>query len=75
MLAAPYTLPPKHGATVPMPPHREKCKRFAMKDFRINNALERIKSEGDIFKPVIGKSINLSKILEKHGISDGQLNG
>jgi bifunctional non-homologous end joining protein LigD len=36
-----------------------------MKDFTIENAMDRIKSEGDIFKPVLGKGIDLNKILEK----------
>ena len=35
-----------------------------MSDFTIHNALDRIKSEGDIFKPVIGKGINLEKIVK-----------
>ena len=35
-----------------------------MKDFTIKNAMERIKAEGDIFKPVLGKGINLMKILK-----------
>jgi len=33
-----------------------------MKDFTIKNALARIASEGDIFKPVLGKGIDLKKI-------------
>ena len=36
-----------------------------MKDFTILNAFDRIKSEGDIFKPVLGKGIDLKKILKK----------
>jgi len=35
-----------------------------MKDFNIANAMNLIKSEGDIFKPVSGKGINLKKILK-----------
>ena len=34
-----------------------------MKDFTIFNALERLKSEGDLFKPVIGKGIDLKKAI------------
>jgi bifunctional non-homologous end joining protein LigD len=37
-----------------------------MKDFTIENAMERIKSEGDIFKPVLGKGIDLNKVLKKY---------
>jgi bifunctional non-homologous end joining protein LigD len=35
-----------------------------MSDFTIYNAIERIKSEGDIFKPVLGKGINLEKVIK-----------
>jgi bifunctional non-homologous end joining protein LigD len=63
-LAAPYSLRPKPGATVSMPLHWEEVKKgLQMKDFNINNAISRIKSEGDIFKPVLGRGINLRKIL------------
>ena len=65
-LAAPYSLRPKPGATVSMPLYWEEVKKgLTMKDFTIENAMERIKSEGDIFKPVLGKGIDLNKILEK----------
>lgn len=63
-LAAPYSLRPKPGATVSMPLHWEEVKKgLAMKDFTIKNSIARIKAEGDIFKPVLGKGINLHKIL------------
>ncbi len=65
-LAAPYSLRPKPGATVSMPLHWEEVKKgLKMTDFTIKNALQRIKSEGDIFKPVLGKGINLEAILDK----------
>jgi bifunctional non-homologous end joining protein LigD len=64
-LAAPYSLRPKPGATVSMPLHWEEVKKgLKMKDFTIANAMERIKREGDIFKPVLGKGIDLNKILK-----------
>ena len=64
-LAAPYSLRPKPGATVSMPLHWEEVKKgLKMKDFNIENAMDRIKSEGDIFKPVLGKGIDLDKILK-----------
>ena len=63
-VAAPYSLRPKPGATVSMPLHWEEVKKgMKMKDFTIHNAIDRIKSEGDIFKPVLGKGINLTKVL------------
>jgi bifunctional non-homologous end joining protein LigD len=65
-LAAPYSLRPKPGATVSMPLHWEEVKKgLAMKDFTIVNAMARIKEQGDIFRPVLGKGIRLDKILQK----------
>jgi len=65
-LAAPYSLRPKPGATVSMPLYWEEVKKgLKMKDFTIENAVARVKSEGDIFKPVLGKGIDLNKILKK----------
>jgi bifunctional non-homologous end joining protein LigD len=65
-VSAPYSLRPKPGATVSMPLHWEEVKKgLKMSDFTIFNALERINSEGDIFKPVIGKGINLKKVVAK----------
>ncbi|MDQ3051645.1 MAG: DNA ligase D [Bacteroidota bacterium] len=61
-----YSLRPKPGATVSMPLHWDEVKKgLKMSDFTIFNALERIKSEGDIFKTVLGKGINLEKIVNK----------
>jgi bifunctional non-homologous end joining protein LigD len=65
-LAAPYSLRPKPGATVSMPLYWEEVvKGLKMTDFTIRNSIDRIKSEGDIFKPVLGKGIDLKKILKK----------
>lgn len=65
-LAAPYSLRPRPGATVSMPLYREEVKKgLKMKDFTIANALDRVRSEGDIFKPVLGKGIDLKKVLEQ----------
>ncbi len=65
-LAAPYSLRPKPGATVSMPLYWEEVvKGLKMTDFTIKNGIDRIKSEGDIFKPVLGKGIDLKKILKK----------
>lgn len=63
-VSAPYSLRPKPGATVSMPLRWEEVKKgLKMSDFNIHNALDRIKSEGDIFKPVLGKGISLKKIV------------
>jgi bifunctional non-homologous end joining protein LigD len=63
-LAAAYSLRPKPGATVSMPLHWEEVKKgLAMKDFTIHNAVARIREQGDIFKPVLGKGINMKKAI------------
>jgi bifunctional non-homologous end joining protein LigD len=65
-LAAPYSLRPKPGATVSMPLYWEEVKKgLKMKDFTISNAVARLRREGDIFKPVLGKGIDLDKVLSK----------
>ncbi|MBW8684996.1 DNA ligase D [Chitinophaga sp. B61] len=63
-LAAPYSLRPKPGATVSMPLHWDEVKKgLKMKDFNITNSLARINEMGDIFKPVLGKGIDMKKVL------------
>jgi bifunctional non-homologous end joining protein LigD len=36
-----------------------------MKDFTIKNSIERIKSEGDLFKGTLKKGIDMTKALTK----------
>ena len=63
-LAAPYSVRPKPGATVSMPLHWEELKKgLRMQDFTMQNAIARITSEGDIFKPALGKGINMKKAI------------
>lgn len=63
-LATAYSLRPKPGATVSMPLHWEEVKKgLKMTDFTIHNAIARIREEGDIFKPVLGKGIDMRKAL------------
>jgi bifunctional non-homologous end joining protein LigD len=63
-LAAPYSLRPKPGATVSMPLHWDEVKPgLKMKDFTIFNAVDRAREVGDIFKPVLGKGINLARVI------------
>jgi bifunctional non-homologous end joining protein LigD len=65
-ISAPYSVRPKPGATVSMPLHWEEVKKgLKMTDFTIHNAMDRIRSEGDIFKPVLGKGINLNAVIKK----------
>lgn len=64
-LASAYSLRPKEGASVSMPLEWEELKpSLKPTDFTIDNALERIKEKGDLFKPVLGKGIDMMKVLE-----------
>jgi bifunctional non-homologous end joining protein LigD len=65
-IAGPYSLRPKLGATVSMPLHWDEVKPgLTMKDFTIFNTVARLKAEGDLFKGVLGKGIDLEKTLKK----------
>jgi len=65
-LAAPYSVRPKPGATVSMPLHWEEVKNgLSISRFTLKNAMARMKTEGDLFKPVLGKGIDLPKILSR----------
>lgn len=49
-----------------MPLHWEEVtKGIKITDFNIFNAIDRLKNEGDIFKGVLGKGIDLKKALKK----------
>jgi len=64
-LASAYSLRPKEGASVSMPLEWDELKPgLRPTDFNIHNALERIKERGDLFKPVLGKGIDMMKALE-----------
>lgn len=65
-IASPYSLRPKPGATASAPLHWEEVKKgLSIQDFTIDNMYNRAKEVGDIFKPVLGKGINLKKVLGK----------
>lgn len=65
-VAGPYSLRPKPGATVSMPLHWDEVKPgLKMTDFTIENAIARVRSEGDLFKGVLGKGIDIGKVLAK----------
>ena len=64
-LATAYSLRPRQGATVSMPLHWDEVKKgLSLKNFTILNAAKRLKREGDIFKPVLAKGIDLEKVLK-----------
>ncbi|SIP97919.1 bifunctional non-homologous end joining protein LigD [Chryseobacterium sp. RU37D] len=67
-LASAYSLRPKEGASVSMPLEWDELKKgLKPTDFNIHNTLERIKEKGDLFKPVLGKGIDMMKALELLG--------
>jgi bifunctional non-homologous end joining protein LigD len=65
-LACAYSLRPKKGATVSAPLQWKEVKKgLSPSQFDIHNIFSRIKKHGDLFKPVLGKGVDLKKILEK----------
>ncbi len=64
-IASVYSLRPKPGATVSIPLHWDEVKKgLKMKDFTIHNTIDRLKSEGDIFKGVLGEGIDIEKTID-----------
>lgn len=64
-IAAPYSLRPKPGATASAPLHWTEVKKgLTIQQFNIHTLPERTKKEGDLFKGVLGKGIDLDKALE-----------
>lgn len=65
-LAAPYSVRPTPTANVSMPLKWNEVKKgLKPEDFTIKNALTRLKKTGDIWKPVLGKPIDLKQILKR----------
>jgi len=64
-LAAPYSVRPKPGAPVSMPLHWDEVKKgLTPTQFTLKNAIQRMRREGDLFNPVLGKGANLEKALK-----------
>lgn len=77
-IACAYSVRPKPGATVSMPLHWDEVRKgLQMSDFNIFNAVERVNDIGDIFRPVMGKGIDLKKVVAglTKGNSDGTAGG
>jgi bifunctional non-homologous end joining protein LigD len=65
-VAAPYSLRPKPGAPVSTPLHWSELKKgLTPATYTISNIFDRLKAEGDLFQPVLGKGIQLEKVLKK----------
>jgi bifunctional non-homologous end joining protein LigD len=63
-LAAPYSVRPRPGATVSTPLHWEELKKgLKPENFTMLNIFDRLKNEGDLFRPVLGKGIDLDKTV------------
>ena len=63
-LASVYSLRPKNGAPVSMPIEWSELKPgLKPTDFNIENALERVEKNGDLFKPVLGKGFDMLKAI------------
>jgi bifunctional non-homologous end joining protein LigD len=66
--AAPYSMRPKPGVPVSTPLHWDEVKKgLTPTTYNMKNIFDRLKVEGDLFKPVLGKGINLDKVLKKMG--------
>jgi bifunctional non-homologous end joining protein LigD len=64
-LAAPYSARPKPGATVSTPLEWEEVnENLSPSNFTIKNMLKRFEKKGDLWKPVLGKGIDIPKIIE-----------
>lgn len=65
-LAAPYSVRPKPGATVSMPLHWDEVKQgLKMQDFNLRNVPSLLNERGDLFKPVLGKGIDMMAALKQ----------
>jgi len=73
-LAAPYSLRPTSDATVSMPLHWDEITpSLKPTDFTIKNAVKRLNRTGDLWRPVMGNGITLSKTLESIAASQTKL--
>jgi bifunctional non-homologous end joining protein LigD len=64
--AAPYSLRPKPGVPVSTPLHWDEVKKgLTPTTWNAGNIVERVKAEGDLFAPVLGKGIALASVLKK----------
>ena len=65
-VASVYSLRPKPGASVSMPLHWDEVRKgLQIRDFNIRNAIARLSDQGDLFKGVLGKGIDIGKAFMK----------
>ena len=64
-ICAPYSVRPKPGATVSAPLHWDEVKKgLQISHFTMKNMMGRVKDAGDLFHGVMGKGIDLNKVLK-----------
>jgi bifunctional non-homologous end joining protein LigD len=64
-ISAPYSVRPKPGATVSAPLDWSEVKKgLQMSRFTMKNMMERLRTEGDLFTGVLGKSVDLQLIMQ-----------
>jgi bifunctional non-homologous end joining protein LigD len=65
-LAAPYSVRPKPGATVSTPLEwKEVNQKLDPKNFTMETIFKRLDKQGDLWKPVLGKGVDIKKIINK----------
>ncbi|MCW3073148.1 MAG: Bifunctional non-ous end joining protein LigD [Flaviaesturariibacter sp.] len=65
-ICSPYSVRPKKGATVSAPLHwSEVNDSLKMENFTLKNMRERLKTEGDLFKGVLDRGIDLNHALHQ----------
>jgi bifunctional non-homologous end joining protein LigD len=65
-IAAPYSVRPKPGATVSMPLQWDEVNvQLSPSQFTIKNALKRLESTGDLWKPILSKGVDIESIIAK----------
>ncbi len=65
-LAAAYSIRPKPGATVSTPLEWKEVKKgLTPKAFTIKTIFDRLDKKGDLWKPVLGKGVDLAKVLKQ----------
>lgn len=65
-LASVYSVRAKNGATVSAPLEWDEIKKgLTPLDFTIKNMLKRLDKKGDLFKGVLGKGVDIKKVLKK----------
>lgn len=65
-VVAPYSLRPKPGAPISTPLEWDEVKKgLSPLQFNLQTIFERLKNKKDLFKPILGKGINLDKALKR----------